>query len=401
MALDDPETQIFTSSVFNEVAFGPENLLLPPEEIKQRVKRALEIVGLAGFEERAPSTLSGGEKPRLIIAAALAQAEKILVMDEPIARLDPAGAEEIFSVIKSIREKHRLTVVMATHSSEHALKFADRVFILRNGTVAACGTPQDIFRDAALLEENGIRPPVTGNAAGCKTASLPAQRTAHGLINNLTPPAVKITNLSYSYNSVITPIKNFNLTIENNDFAAIAGQNGCGKTTLLKIIAGLLRQDKGEIHIRGKNSKDLPVSAISKEIGFVMQNPDCQLFSDTVYREVSFALKNLKLPESEIRDRTESALSAVGLKDKRGAFPLALSRGERAKTVIASVLAMGCKIIILDEPDAALDYRGCRSIMDTAGELNTNGYTIIFVSHNMPLISEYAKRLIVMNGKSC
>ena len=159
MALDDPDSQLFTASVRHEAAFGPENLLLPPEEIEERVKRALDIAGLAGCEERTPMTLSGGEKQRLAIAAALALAEKILVMDEPLCRLDPSGAMEIFSVIRDIREKHGLTVIMATHNSEYAAGFADRVCVLKNGTIAACDTPRTIFSNSVLLNDSGIRPP--------------------------------------------------------------------------------------------------------------------------------------------------------------------------------------------------------------------------------------------------
>ena len=171
MALDDPETQLFTASVRHEIAFGPENLLLPPEEIQERVKRALDITGLAGYEERAPATLSGGEKQRLAIAAALALAEKILVMDEPVCRLDPSGAMEIFSVIRDIRKERRLTVIMATHNSENAAEFADRICVLKNGAVAAFDTPRRIFSDSALLRDNGIRAPDVCALAGFLAAN--------------------------------------------------------------------------------------------------------------------------------------------------------------------------------------------------------------------------------------
>ena len=215
----------------------------------------------------------------------------------------------------------------------------------------------------------------------------------------LNPPAIKIDNVSYSYDSVANSIENINLSIADNDFIAIIGQNGCGKSTLLKNITGLLRPNRGEIFIRGKNSRGLSVSAISREIGFVMQNPDAQLFTDTVYREVSFGLRNLHFSESEIRSRTETALCEAGLEGQRDAFPQALNRADRAKTVIASVLAMGCRIIILDEPDTGQDYRGSRRVMDIAKRLHAQGYTIIFVTHNMSLAAEYSRRLIVMSGK--
>jgi energy-coupling factor transport system ATP-binding protein len=167
---------------------------------------------------------------------------------------------------------------------------------------------------------------------------------------------------------------------------------------LLKIITGLLRPSAGEVFVRGKSTKGLSISDISKEIGFVMQNPDNQLFTDSVYNEVAFALKNARLPKAEIRQRVEEALKTVGLEES-DAFPHALSRADRTKTVIACVLAMGCKIIVFDEADAGQDYKGAMLIMNIAKELHEKGYTIIFVTHNMSLVQEYAHRLITMDKK--
>jgi len=386
LVLDDPDAQIFTTSVRDEAAFGPENLLLPPEEIVRRVEYALSATGLAGFQKRAPSTLSGGEKQRLAIASALAMMGKILVLDEPLSRLDPRGKEDFMSVLKDIRQKYQLTVIMAAHESNMIAGAADRVCVLKSGSVAACDTPENIFADRDLLE-NVIQPPQDADVyAAFPVKEVPPEKNA----------AICIRDFCYSYGDDGARIENINLSIADNDFAAIIGNNGCGKTTLLKSIAGLLRPHAGDIFVRGKNTRELTVSDISKEAGFVMQNPDTQLFTDSVYNEVSFALKNSGLAKTEIHRRVEEALSIVGLQ-KADAFPLALNRADRVKTVLASVLAMGCKIIILDEVDSGQDYRGSRHIMNIAGELHSRGFTIIFVTHNMSLAGEYAHRLIVMD----
>jgi len=386
MVLDDPDAQLFTSRVCDEAAFGPENLLLPPQEIEERIAFALSATGLCGFEERAVATLSGGEKQRLAIACALAMGGKILVLDEPLSRLDPQGAAEIISVLRNIREKYQITVIMATHDSKSAAAIADRVCVLKDGRIAACDTGEKIFADSALLEENGIQPPRDADIEKVffvKSAASGAQ-------------AVKITDFCFSYDNTGVSIENINLTVEQGDFTAIIGKNGCGKTTLLKCITGLLQPSSGEIFIYGKNARELSVSSISEEIGFVMQNPDTQLFTDSVFNEVSFSLKKAGLSKEETQKRTEDALRTVGL-NCPDAFPHSLNRADRTKVVIASVLAMGCKILIFDEIDIGQDRRGCIHIMNIAKELNSRGYTIIFVTHNMSLVCEYARKLIVMS----
>jgi len=390
MVLDDPDAQIFTLSVFDEAAFGPENLLLPEKEIKDRVEFALCATGLGGFKDRKTATLSGGEKQRLAIACALAMKSKILVLDEPLARLDPAGAEEVMSVIGELRKKYQITVIMASHDSKKMAESADRVCVLKDGRIAVCDTAREIFADSALLEENGIQSPVSANIHAVFSVKKEELSGAESEI-----PAIEIKNFCYSYGDGAR-IENINITIKDNDFTAIIGGNGCGKTTLFKNISGLLRPDAGEIFIRGKNTAVLSVCDISREIGFVMQNPDNQLFTDSVYNEVSFALKNMRLSKKEIDSRVQDALRAVGLEDT-SAFPHALSRPERAKTVIACVIAMGCKIIIFDEVDAGQDYKGSSRIMNIARELHAGGFTILFVTHSMYLACEYARKLVIMN----
>jgi len=382
MTLDDPDAQLFTSSVREEAAFGLQNILLPPDEMEVRIKHALEAVGLSGFEEREPSSLSGGEKQRLAIAAVLAMKGKILVLDEPLCRLDPQGARELMSVLSGLRKNENITVIMTMHDSAKAAEFADRVCIFKNGKIIALDTAKNIFSNSDLLRENNIQP-VTDNF----TDFIPQEETC-------ADPAISIKNLSFLYSNG-SGIKNINLEIANNDFIAVTGNNGCGKTTLLKCITGLLRPSEGDIFIHGKNTKKIPVCDISKDVGFVMQNPNTQIFTDSVYKEVSFALKNMRLSKAEIIQKTETALKTVGLNDT-DAFPPALSRSDRTKILIACVLAMGCKIIILDEIDAGNDYPGSLKVMDIARDLHSRGFTIIFVTHNMFLAGEYANRLIKM-----
>jgi len=157
MAFDDPQSQLFTAKVSDEIAFALENMRIPPAEIREKVRRALDLAGLSAYADYAPSALSGGQKQRLAIAAAVAMAEKILVLDEPTSQLDPAGAREVLSLIRDLRA--RLTVVMATNSGEEAAEFADRICVLKNGSVAALDSPRRIFADQRLPDEYAIAAP--------------------------------------------------------------------------------------------------------------------------------------------------------------------------------------------------------------------------------------------------
>jgi len=410
MVLDDPDAQIFTSAVFNEAAFALENILLSPDEIKERVDFALRAAGLSGFEKRLPGTLSGGEKQRLAIAAALAMKGKILVLDEPLCRLDPGGAQEVMEVLKDLREQKKMTIVMASHDSAMMAEYADRVCILKDGKIAALDTPGKIFANNDLLHQTGLQPinkeeekkNLTTEYCnqGCLENTEKGEELEHKLrdFRGFSSCIIEIKNLSFKYPNGIG-IENLNLTVEENDFIALIGNNGCGKTTLIKNIAGLLRPSSGEIFINGKNTRKLKTCDISREIGFVMQNPDTQLFTDSVYKDVSFALKNMRLPKNEIKKRVMEALEIVGLQNEADTFSHALSRSERTKTVIACVLAMGTKTLIFDEIDAGNDYNGNIKVMNIVKELHEKGFTIIFITHNMFLADRYAHRIIKMDRK--
>ena len=211
--------------------------------------------------------------------------------------------------------------------------------------------------------------------------------------------AIEINNLTFTYPGGFTALKEINLKVKRNEFVGIIGQNGAGKSTLLKNITGLLKPTKGDVIVVGVNTKDSTVADLATRVGFVLQNPDRQLFAPTVEEEVSFGPKNLKLPADEIKQRVQEALGYVGLLEQKDAFPPALSKGDRAKVVIASVLAMRPEVIILDEPTTGQDFRGCHQIMGIASRFHEAGHTVLVVTHHMALVTEYTQRTIVLcNG---
>ena len=208
--------------------------------------------------------------------------------------------------------------------------------------------------------------------------------------------AIQVDNVSYTYPYGANALEDVTINIRKNEFVAIIGQNGAGKSTLLKNVTGLIRPTKGRILVNGKDVLNQKIHEIAYDIGFVLQNPDRQLFADTVEKEVSYALVNAGLPEDDVRQRVEKALREVELQDKKGEFPPALSKGDRAKVVIASVIAMDTDVVILDEPTSGQDFKGCYQIMNIARNLHEMGKTIIYVTHAMSLVVEFSQRTIVM-----
>ena len=208
-------------------------------------------------------------------------------------------------------------------------------------------------------------------------------------------PSIEVEHLSFTYPNGFTALKDLNFSINKNEFIAIIGQNGAGKSTLLKNLTGLLAPTEGVIRVNGKLTTEYTIAKLSQQLGFVLQNPDRQLFADTVYEEIAFGPHNLKLDQAEVEERVSNAIRMTGLEDKQDEFPPALSAGERAKVVIASVAAMQPDIIILDEPTTGQDDHGCKQIMQIAQQFHKLGHTIIMVTHNMSLVAEYAQRTLV------
>jgi energy-coupling factor transport system ATP-binding protein len=187
------------------------------------------------------------------------------------------------------------------------------------------------------------------------------------------------------------------LQIHKGDFLALLGQNGAGKTTLAKTFNGLLRPGSGKVHISGLDSRIATVSNFASRVGYCYQNPDHQIFNRTVYSEAAYGPRNLALPPGEVAARVEHALQLVGLADKKDAYPFLLGKGERQKLAVASVLAMGSPIIVVDEPTTGLDIQGIRRIMTLLQQWNqVEGRTIIVISHDMEIVAEYVPRTVVM-----
>jgi energy-coupling factor transporter ATP-binding protein EcfA2 len=420
MVFQDFETQLFSTNVQLEVAFGPENLAIPPGEILQRVQESLRSVGLEGFEGREPATLSGGEKQRLAIASVLAMKPNLLCLDEPTSELDPAGRDDILAIARWVRESASITLIMVEHSSEEVLG-ADRIILLKGGKIVTMGPSSTMLRDVNLLRKTGIRPIPIAELFAAKGSKDPPLTLEEGLerfrkegwaidelkYRSLTEleglrqrrygrVLIDVRGLEHTYEGGIKALRGIDLQIREGEFVAIVGQNGSGKTTLVKHFNGLLHPTKGEVRIEGVDVRETDMLQLARRIGFVFQNPDHQIFAERVIDEVSFGPRNFGFPEEAIAERAQRALEAVNLLGSRDADPFSLTKAERQRLAVGSVLASTTKVIVLDEPTTGMDYGESIRMMDLIRELNEKGHTIIMVTHTLWIVSQYAHRVIVM-----
>ncbi len=418
---EDPETQLVTTSVENEVAFALENLSVPRAEMRSRISWALQVVRLAGYEKRHPYDLSAGQKQRLAIAAALAVRPALLVLDEPTSQLDPMGVREVFAVVRRLNRELGMTLVMVSHAAEAMAEYADRVAVLDAGRLVALGTPRQVYAQVGMLQGLALRPPqvtrtfhLIGQWREVRTPLPVRMAEARPRLPHLaaqlppscppppppaehqSPPQLSVRHLSHTFGDGTQALRDVSLEIRAGEYVLIAGQNGGGKTTLVKHFLNLLQPTAGQVLLDGVETRTLPISTLARRIGYVAQNPDQQIFSTTVQDEVAFALRNLGVPPDERRARVRGSLTAMRLWERRDAHPLALPRGDRTRVVIAAVLAMRPDIIVFDEPTTGQDFRGARAILEITHQLHRQGKTVIVITHHLYLMAAYAERMIVL-----
>jgi energy-coupling factor transport system ATP-binding protein len=427
LVFQDFEAQLFSTNVRLELAFGPENFGVARSDIQDRMASVLKTVMLAGYEDHEPATLSGGQKQRLAIGSVLAACPEIICMDEPTSDLDPSGKTAIFSIARELHASNRHTLVMIEHETEEALG-ADRLMIMNAGKIIRQGPPAQLLREIDLTDRLGMMslqiPKYFKELLDCDTGDLPLTPDAGYAFfgeKNLTIDAkcyadlcaadkrrestygdrvLHVDRLSHVYPNGKRALNEISLTIREREFVAILGPNGSGKTTLVKHFNALLTPSRGEVVICGKNTREHAIFEIGKQIGYVFQNPDHQIFSDTVYDEVAFSPKMRGCAAEEIDARVSEALAAVELSGYEDADPFSLSKGERQRVAVASILSSRPKIIVLDEPTTGLDYKAQRRMMDLIKKLNTAGHTIIMITHTMWVVAEYAHRMVVIeNGQ--
>jgi len=426
----NPDTQLFSLTVGKDVAFGPENLGMPKEEIVKRVDLAMRIVGMEDMRDRFIFTLSGGEKQRVAIAGTLAMEPHVMVLDEPTSDLDPVGTGEVLSLVKRLNQEKDMTIILIEHKIDEVVHLADRVVVMDRGKIIMDDTPDEIFNDGHdQLKSIGIALPQLseivhamkngfGDFEGdfstdssyktilarlCqllrdKPANIARFRTAHAPPTRTAPkPKIEIKNLRHTFEDGKVGLDGINLVIPEGDFVALIGHNGAGKTTLINHLIGFLKPDNGTIFINGKDISGMRVATLAQSVGYLFQNPDNQIFTDSVTQELKFGLENIKLRDTAIEERVNRAISMMELAEFRDRHPHSLSRGQRQRLAVASILVMEPDIIVLDEPTTGQDWGHVNKFLQQIRHLNELGKTIILVTHDMNLVAGYARRTVVMD----
>ena len=415
LVFQNPATQLFCLRVEEEVAFGPRNLGLPPDQVARRVEWALGAAGLEHLRGRRVNTLSDGEKQRVAIAAVLAMAPRILILDEPTSNLDMVGARQVLSTLERLRREGS-TVVIAEHKTGEVGRLADRVLVLEEGQPVADGSPEEVFARRELLHRLGVRRPTNhsqsdwadliataptpspslpppnppqlwGGSKGGDPSSPLAQGWERGgrgeRGRGRVKPLVEVEGVIAGYGKRQV-LAGLDLSIQRGEFVALVGDNGAGKTTVARLLAGLVKPRRGTVQVSGR-------------VGLLFQNPLEQLFCETVEEEVAFGPRNYGLLTPALLEDTLAAADLGSLRHRR---THALSGGEQQRTALASVLALQPDLLILDEPTMGQDWGHLSVFMDHVGHLNGKGMAILLITHDYKLVHRYAQRVLLLrNGR--
>ena len=404
--LQDPERQIVASNVYNEIAFGPENLGLPRDEVIERVEQAMKRINIEYLRGRETFNLSGGEKQKVALAGLLSMNPSILLLDEPLASLDPASAHEALQIFRSLADEGK-TIVLVEHRVEDAIETKpDRLLYMEDGRVKYLGSikhlPKEIDHTQVKLPAQWVVQRVKEQKKKAGTPHVHKTGQAGG------EPLVIFEDVSFRYdeeNPLI--LEHVNLKIYHGDLIAVLGPNGAGKSTLVKHAIGLLKPTSGRVFVQGEDTRKMSIAQVARILGYVFQSPTHMLFAPTVREELEFGPKNLGFETETINKSVAESLTTVNLNGLDEYPPLGLSFGQQKRTTIAAVLAMRSKIMVMDEPTAGQDFANYTRFMDALCSTSNNARSILaenfeatlFITHDLDLAVTYANRVLLFGDK--
>ncbi|MGH3328143.1 MAG: ABC transporter ATP-binding protein [Streptomycetales bacterium] len=429
MLFQNPEEQIVTLTIEEEIGFALENYLFPPEEIHRRIDTALDLVGLAGFRERSTLKLSGGEKQRVALAAMLALQPRVLILDEPTSNLDPAGTEEVLDAVNRVRERGDVTLLIVEHEVDTVFDQVDKILLVDGQTAHGPATPRDfmIRHGMAVRDHMGLWIPQACEVGlglrndGVELPFVPLNGPELvEAVRAVGPPeptpsdepdprptrdepapgevVIDVRDLCFSYPSKPDVLRHVNMEVRRGEMLAIVGQNGSGKSTLAAHFNGIYRPTAGEVLVEGKPTTKYKFADLVKRVAFIFQVPEKQFIRNSVYDEVAHGLKALRLPKAEIERQVETFLKSVRLWDRREASPYVLSQGQKRRLSVACMVIGEPDVVVLDEPTFGQDYQQAQRLMGLLRDLARDGAAVTFITHDMRLVAQHADRCVAMSA---
>ncbi len=421
----DFENQIIRPTVLDDASYACLNYAM--KDYIKRGREALEMCGLEGKEEDYIWQLSGGQTHLLALAGEVALQPEILVLDEPIAQLDPAHADRIYGVLRELNETYGKTIIVIEHHTEYIADYCKHVMLMKDGRVQWILPVKEALQRVEELQESNIFPPQVTIAAhrmrkagrfptyAALPTTIPEGKDAFSpllsrrekgkglhLRGNSSPEVVSFQKVSVSYRSVKgeahTVFRDLNLNIHRGDKVALIGSNGAGKSTLMKMLVGLIRPASGSVKLYGCDIASVKPEELSRKISMVYQNPEDMFIQDCVEADISYAMEVRSAADS--RQRTEELLERFRLTALRSRDGRLLSGGQMRRASLAIGIALNPGILLLDEPTANLDIATRKEMMRTLEEMKSITETVVIATHDMQLVCEWADRIVVLwNGE--
>ncbi|NLG28393.1 MAG: energy-coupling factor ABC transporter ATP-binding protein, partial [Chloroflexi bacterium] len=423
IVFQDPEAQFCMLTVEDEVAFGLENMAMPPDEMEPRIEEALRAVGLEQRRRERVDRLSGGQKQRLALACALARRPEVLFLDEPTANLDPAARQELLRVLADLRrERPELCILIVEHVLDDLIDLVDRLLVLGPGGVLLSeGRPRAVLEQhTGALDELGIwLPQVTALAfklrlAGLLVPELPLtvdqaaeafapllrlgapQRAVRGERPLGGESAISVRGLSARYERGPEVLHRVDLEVPSGSFSALVGPNGAGKSTLASHLVGILMPPPATVRLFGDDLTALSARELTTRVGYAFQNPEHQFVEQRVADELAYSLRLRGRPEAEVGQVVDGLLASFGLGDCRDCNPFALSQGQKRRLSVATMLAVGQRALVLDEPTFGQDRHTAHALMGRLLGLQRAGVTLLTITHDMQMVADYAAHVHVL-----
>ncbi|OEE71470.1 ABC transporter ATP-binding protein [Vibrio genomosp. F6] len=419
--LQDTDSQFVGLSIGEDIAFALENQQMATNEMHSVVTNTAKMVDLDEMLDHSPHDLSGGQKQRVSLGGVLVDDVDTLLFDEPLASLDPKTGKATIEIIDQLHKSTHKTIIIIEHRLEDVLhRHVDRIILMEQGEIVADCTPNELLA-SPLLGQHGIREPLYLSALKAANSSISADENLSSLVsfniekhqqtlNNwfnarpettptpYTEPLLSIQDLTYSYDGEKNALQDVSFQVNRGEFVSILGKNGSGKSTITKLIMGVIDPDEGNISLNGINLDTLSIFERSQKVGVVMQNPNHMISHHMIVDEIAFGLRNRGVCEEQVQEKVMHILELCGLSKYRN-WPIeALSYGQKKRVTIASILVLEPELLILDEPTAGQDYRNYTSMLAFIQKLNRElGITVVIISHDMHLVLEYTTRSIVFS----